>query len=344
MASTTTPLTTLPTPPHMALGTARRVQGQRLRRFVFTLNNYTAEELSWLTNSFPDGPEKPQWMIFGKETGENGTQHLQGAVCLGRQVSFSTVKTWYGFRRAHLEAMRGSVEDSVRYCSKEDLNPFEIGTRPSPGKRSDLEAVVESIKGGSNMRSIALDHPTAFIKFTRGLTALRNTIVPPRDPSTPPTVYWLFGSTGVGKTKCAWEFGVAHGGPEAIWLSNGGTRWFDGYDSQEVVIFDDLRSKDTSFSSLLRLLDRYPYRVEYKGGFIEWNPRIIIITCPYQPRDCFSKRAEHRPEDIRQIERRLTQMFDFDFEENRDAFISMYGGGPQLARSTDELAGGGLLQ
>jgi len=313
-----------PIAPPSAAGTARG-RSQRLRRFVFTLNNYTEQELTWFTDIFPNGTTKPAWMIFGKEVGECGTPHLQGAVCLGRQLAFSTVKTWPGFRRAHLDTMRGTVDDSVRYCSKQDLNPFEFGIRPSPGKRSDLEAVIQSIRDGANMRTVAEEHPTAFIKFTKGLIALRNTRLRPRDPSHPPTVYWLHGATGVGKTRCAWEFGVNYGGPECVWLSNGGTKWFDGYDGQTVAIFDDLRSKDCSFNCLLRLLDIYPYRVEYKGGYVEWIPEVIIITCPNSPLATFATRAEHKPEDLRQLERRCTKVFDFDDDEQRLSFAELSG-------------------
>lgn len=49
--------------------------GQRVSRIVFTLNNWTQPEYEFLTQTFA-----PQvtWMVIGKETGESGTQHLQG--------------------------------------------------------------------------------------------------------------------------------------------------------------------------------------------------------------------------------------------------------------------------
>jgi len=326
------PVTVQPT---VVPGAARRSQGQRLRRFVFTLNNYTDDEVNWLKNTFPESPQKPTWMIFGKETGEEGTPHLQGAVCLGRQVSFSTVKTWPGFRRAHIDSMRGSVDDSVRYCSKQDLNPFEVGTRPSPGKRSDLDAVALAIQEGSSMSKIAEDYAVAFIKYHRGLTALRNARIPQRDPRRGPTCYWLHGPTGIGKTKCAWEFAVAYGGPESVWISSGGTKWFDGYDAQDIAIFDDIRGKDIKFNFLLRLTDRYPLRCEIKGGYVEWIPKVIIFTCPYSIADCFSTRATHKPEDIRQLERRIERSFNFSDAEDLAAFTSLYEPPPDAAGGND---------
>lgn len=57
-------------------GPIRRDQtGTRVSRIVFTLNNWTQPEYDYLTQEFA-----PQvtWMVIGKETGESGTQHLQG--------------------------------------------------------------------------------------------------------------------------------------------------------------------------------------------------------------------------------------------------------------------------
>lgn len=59
-------------------GPVRRTRdrtGQRVSRVVFTLNNWTDEEYSYLTKEFAP---KCRWMVIGKEIGENGTKHLQG--------------------------------------------------------------------------------------------------------------------------------------------------------------------------------------------------------------------------------------------------------------------------
>jgi len=50
-------------------------RGERMRRAVFTLNNYTDEEYKYLTEEFAP---QTTWMVIGKEVGEQGTPHLQG--------------------------------------------------------------------------------------------------------------------------------------------------------------------------------------------------------------------------------------------------------------------------
>lgn len=310
---------------------AKRVQN-RLTRMVFTLNNYTDEEYKWLTEVFPHrSTNPPKWIIVGKETcPDTGTLHLQGACILSTQTAFSTIKTWLGFRRAHLEPMRGKPEQSKTYCSKEDCEAFEFGILPAPGKRTDIHLAVEAIESGSSLAELAQTNGVAVVKFHKGLTQLRSLLTGSRDPNSPPTVYWLYGKTGTGKTKRAWEYGSAYGGPSCIWLSAGGMRWFDGYDGQAVAIFDDFRSKDCNFHFLLRVTDRYPLRVEFKGGYVEWKPDVIIFTTPDDIDTTFATRLEHRPEDIDQFKRRVTRVFKLP--EDDEEFAELVGERAALSR------------
>lgn len=99
----------------------------------------------------------------------------------------------------------------------------------------------------------------------------------PRDPSRPPDVRWYHGSTGSGKTRAALEEF-----PDA-WVSMPNGKWFDGYDAHKVAVLDDFRKSWCDYSMLLRLLDRYPLRVETKGGSRQWVAEVIIVTCPWAP-------------------------------------------------------------
>jgi len=282
--------------------------GTTLRRFVFTLPNWTQEEYKKISEM------ECTWMVIGKETcPTTGTLHLQGACILGIQMSFTRVKTLIG-SRAHIESMRGKPEDSLAYCSKEDSAPFVKGILPIPGKRSDIKDSVERIIGGESLRDLALDGEgggaVSIVKWHKGLTILRSLVQPPR--SSPPKVFWLFGPTGTGKTRCAFQSGIQLSGigDTGIWISSGGLRWFDGYDGQPVVIFDDFRTKDVKFAFLLRLLDRYPMAVEFKGGFVNWIPKFIFITAPSTPDDIFATRLHYKPEDMQQLHRRLTKVIE----------------------------------
>lgn len=269
----------------------------RFSRFVFTLNNYTEEEFASV-KAYPC-----RWMVCARETGdENQTAHLQGACILDTRKSLVQLKKIPGFERAHIEMMKGKPEDSVKYCCKQDKAPFTKGKLPNPGKRNDLQEVAEMVMDGATMEEVARHKPTAIIQYNRGLTALRSYVIPPRRPSQPPCIVWIHGASGTGKTRAAFETGERLFGEGTVWMSNGSLQWFDGYDGHPVAIIDDLRTKHTEFSELLRVLDRYPYRVPVKCGHQQWVPRLIFVTCPWEPTVLWSLRTE---EQLLQLTRRV---------------------------------------
>lgn len=100
-----------------------------------------------------------------------------------------------------------------------------------------------------------------------------------------PKVIWLAGPTGCGKTRAAFEESMARG---TVWSSPSSTlQWFDGYDAHTTAIFDDFRASGVNFAYLLRVLDRHPMMVPVKGGYVNWIPSYIYITCPRMPVDEF---------------------------------------------------------
>lgn len=285
--------------------------GVRYTRFVFTLNNWTQVEYDWLTGDFT---ALAKWMMIGKETcPRTKTPHLQGAVVLKKQTARSTIAKMTGFKRAWHHTMDGTPEQSYVYCSKEDKNKFEHGILPNPGKRNDLHDVTEQILAGKQMVEIVRESVPAasvYVRYHQGLHRLRNLLSKKR--VLPPKVYWIYGPTGVHKTRIAHEFGPKLGWDDSrdfIWTTKGDLKWFDGYDGQPIALFDDLRAKQVQFAFLLRLLDRYDLDVPIKGGFAHWVPKIIIITTPKDPKETFETRWTHKPEDIDQLTRRITLQF-----------------------------------
>lgn len=100
-----------------------------LRRVVFTLNNYTQDELTTLLQDLG----KHQYII-GKEVGESGTPHLQGYIEFATPVKFRTIKKI--LPRAHLEKAKGNKQQNIDYCSKD--GNF-VSSFPLPRKQRILQ-------------------------------------------------------------------------------------------------------------------------------------------------------------------------------------------------------------
>jgi len=253
------------------------------KSWSFTLNNYALEDCTLLDNL------ECNYLIYGKEVGESGTEHLQGCVIFKMSTRLAALKKI--LPKAHWEVTK-STTASINYCMK-DKN-YKIRDNRVQGKRSDLIACVESLKTGG-IKALINEHPETYIKYHSGLEKLNFRYVKPRDPKVPPIVTWLFGKTGTGKTKQVVDL------EPDLWISGRDLKFWDGYENQEAILIDDFRKDFCTFHELLRILDRYPLNVNVKGGFRCFNSKRIYITSCFPPSRVYDTR-----EDVKQLIRRLT--------------------------------------
>lgn len=103
----------------------------RSSSWCFTLNNYTADEVSTLSSEEWD-IYKIKKYVFQKETAPStGTKHLQGVVQFKNQVSFTTMKKING--KANWKRCR-DLRASIKYCSK----PFFSNGSPKRDVNTDV--------------------------------------------------------------------------------------------------------------------------------------------------------------------------------------------------------------
>lgn len=282
----------------------------RARRWCITLNNYTDEDVETWRNI------QCKYICFGKEQGKQGTKHLQGYVEFENARNRNGLKTVFG-SRCHFEAARGTAEQNIEYCSKESrdadgtIRPglfFERGSHGlGAGKRTDLTSLKrkfleEDVPLSELVESEVKNYQQ--LRFLEGLSRYK------KPKHRQPKVFWYWGATGAGKTKTAYE----HCDMNDCWISNGGLQWFDGYTGQRFVILDDLRLESKDFAFLLRLLDVYPFRVPFKGGFTNWQAEYIYVTCPYPP-DAMPGCAH---ENIAQLTRRISEVREFKMDDPKE--------------------------
>lgn len=107
------------------------------RHWCFTLNNYTAVEEDHL-RAVLGSQLYADYAVFGYESGEQETPHLQGYVVFTTKKRLQEAKNILG-DRVHLEAKRGTSQQAADYCKKDGLF-VEWGSLPaSPGRRSIID-------------------------------------------------------------------------------------------------------------------------------------------------------------------------------------------------------------
>lgn len=263
-------------------------QRLRLRNVCFTLNNYSEEDLNKLKSL------ECKYIVIGKEIGKSKTKHLQGYIEFYNQKDFSWLKKFN--ERIHWEKRYGTSKQASDYCKKEDKEAFEKGTISRPGSRTDLQEAYKEIEESNKIRNVIATRPNhQVIKTMKEYLTYSE-----KGRTDKPNVIWIYGPTGIGKTKLAHEL------IEGDVYIKDETKWWEGYDNHETCIIDDFRGSQMKLTNLLRLLDRYENRVEIKGGSRQFKCKKIIITSIKSPYDVYN----FGEEPIKQLIRRLDQIIE----------------------------------
>ncbi len=254
--------------------------------------------------------DKIEFLAYQKEECPTTKRiHLQCYCECKKQLSVGQLKTALksDVNIANVEKRKGSQKQAIEYVTKEDTRvegPWQHGTpkRCLERERTDLNVVAEAIESGASISDIADSNPKQFIMYNKGIRALKSIKTKNRNFKT--HVTWIYGSSGKGKTRLAWDL---H--PDAYPKNN--SEWWDGYDPDihEAVIIDDYRIQDKiRFSELLRLFDRYPHLVQQKGATVSFKPKHIVLTTTKSPQETFFGFDEH----MQQLLRRIDEIIDLD--------------------------------
>lgn len=258
------------------------------RNAVFTLNNYNDDEYNALLHN-----DLFIYIIIGKEKGKGGTPHLQGYFELKKPARFNKVKKINP--RMYFAARKGSQKEAIAYCKK-DGDFVEMGKARRQGERTDLLKLRDSMLSGKSMKRIVQENDLSYhqIKYCLVLRPYlySNNLINKK-------VIWCYGDTGSGKSYYAYNY---TDNKSDIYYKNPTNKWWDAYDGENIIIIDDLRSRNIDFVDLLRMTDIYPYRAEYKGGSVFLTASVIIITSPYTPQEMYGFTAENIDQLLRRIE------------------------------------------
>lgn len=253
------------------------------KRWCFTLNNYSDGDIALFKNL------SCLYMVFGYEVAESGTPHLQGFLTLKNKQRLAGMKKIHA--TAHWEAAKGTSLQASEYCKK-DGNFYEHGTPPSQGKRSDLETATTKIKAGASVATVAMDYPSLYVRYGRGLRDFALLCNKPYDHHDV-RGFWFHGKPGTGKSLFARTY-------PSLYLKQQ-NKWFDAYDNEETILLDDLDT-DVLGHHLKIWADRYACTGETKGGTVPLRHHRFIVTSNFTIDDLFSG----SPEICSALKRRFT--------------------------------------
>lgn len=236
---------------------------RQARYWIFTI----PREL-W-TPCLPDGVS---WIYGQPERGESGYLHHQFIAAFVEKKTRNQAKSYF-VPGAHLEPTRSTAAEA--YCRKEDTRdgePYEFGSKPICRSRKTDWDRIKMLAQSSQLGEIPSD---IYVRYYRTLCAIA------ADHDRPVGIekkVWVFvGPTGTGKSRRAWE----EAGEDA-YAKDPRSKFWCGYQSQKNIVLDEFRG-GIDISHMLRWLDRYPVRVEIKGGSRPLCAETVWITSNILP-------------------------------------------------------------
>ncbi|CAI8055949.1 Replication-associated protein [Geodia barretti] len=276
--------------------------GSRAINWCWTLNNPTDEEISAI-QSFSDPPV--HYLTYGRETGDEGTPHLQGYLQFDKRKTFPFIKSLFP-RRTHLEVQKARDNKQAReYCHKEDQEPYEKGdfkdNHPKgPSAAETRRKAYADIKRGKSLQEIIDDNPEELSYIHQAAR-----YAPAR--TLPAKVLYLHGKTGCGKTTSTLNVLLKH--DLQFFKKMPGTHWFDGYTGQPVMVLEEFQSCFT-LTKFLSMCDPYPPQLEVKGGTMPNRSTHIIICSNSGPFLQYQDVQDKRPASYAAFLRRISQEHD----------------------------------
>jgi len=268
----------------------------------------TAAAKRWNFTSFEEEPPRynettMEYMCYQREIApETKREHWQGFVIMKDKKHLSTMKKQVS-ATAHLESAKRTNEQCIAYCSKKETaieetfksfgSCFLAGGKPG----AMWPTIKEQIANGAKIAQILDTFPTSST-CVKGIQALMHYTKKP--PATRQVInLCLWGAPGVGKTKWIYD----NFDEDDVYFKDK-TEWWDGYDGEKVVVWDDFYGEH-KVGAMLRFLDIYRAQGQVKGGYVWLRQTYNIFTSNEPPENWYSTVFSTQLDVKRAFQRRL---------------------------------------
>lgn len=252
----------------------------RSRSFCFTINNYTQETEDKLSKI------ECKYLCYGKEVGASGTPHLQGLIVFANAHSLRGAISV--LRPAHVEIMRGSFKQAKEYCCKDgDITERGTPTKDKDEMARDQRQEWEDIYGMACRGEIENIDPQRRIRYYNTFKTIGKDYQGRATQLDDVCGVWIYGPAGTGKTSAVYSK------YPTVFVKDM-SKWWDGYQGEEVVLLDDLDPTATTW--IARFLknwgDKFGFVAQTKGGALCIRPKKFIVTSNYELKDMGFKEVD----------------------------------------------------
>lgn len=298
------------------------------RKYQLTINNplehgFTHEQIKKNLDTI----KTLYWCMCDEIGLEEQTPHTHIFLCSKNAIMFSSIqKRFYG---AHIETARGTCQENRDYIRKEGkyldsdkketnlIDTFEeFGEMPVErnGSSDNVSSqVLQMLKDGYNNLEIIDRFPSYLTKVVH-LDKMRQTIMASANANKFRNleVTYIYGETETGKTR----YVLDKYGYENVYKVTNYEHPFDGYENQDVILFDEFRSS-LPLKDMLQYLDGYPCRLpaRYADRQACYTKVYLISNIKFNKQYINIQETENKS--FNALRRRITTFLNFE-KKNTD--------------------------
>lgn len=287
----------------------------KARNWIITRNIGDGELIdaqSWLSSLFSQ--TKATYVVGQLERGLNeGRDHIQAYINYGNTKYLAGIKKYCN--KMHIEVCR-DADSSQRYCLKELTRvsgPWEFGSKPLRRNNKDdwdeIYLLAKKRQFDDIPKSVLIPHYGNLVKIAKD-----NMIVEDKNHL---RGIFIYGESGVGKSLLARSLF-----PTKSMFSKSHNKWWDSYNDEQIVIWDDINPTEgsTSATSIKLYCDRYGIKGETKGSGVPLNHEFFIMTSQYSLEEVFTDEKDYAA-----IKRRtyVYHMVDYGLTKSQFSYTAM---------------------
>lgn len=266
----------------------------------------------------------PDYFCMADEIAKTGTFHTHVFLYSHSPIRFSTLKN--RFPIAHIEKAYGSAKENRDYILKEgkwELDEkagtkvegsfYEYGEVPKEKEEKNprMSKLIEDIREGKQAVEI-IDESPEFAFRVRDLEVLREALLSEkfRNENREVFVSYLYGASGTGKTRSIFENHTAKDICRITNYRQGKGISFDGYNGQDVLVFEEFNSQ-IPIEEMLNYLDIYPLSLPARYTDRTACYTKIYITSNLPLWELYRDVQEYRPETWKAFLRRIHRIAEY---------------------------------
>lgn len=272
---------------------------------------------------------KYTYVLFALHDKDQNNIHAHIIIQNKQAIRFNTLKNLLPY--GDIQKQRGSNKECYEYClhidekskGKEKDIYDESCMRTNiqnidewkkleneQGFRTDIADMLEYIRAGHSEDDFIKEYPSQYVRYGNRIREFYQKCLRERYSNTFRQLHitYIYGSTGVGKTRYVME---KHGYDKVYRVTNYGNGAFDNYNSQDVILFDEFRSS-IKIAEMLTYLDGYPVDLHcrYANKPAVFTKVYIISNIPLY--DQYKDVQKNEPQTYDAFCRRINVVYNFD--------------------------------